>query len=301
MKGNAEAMVWGAFVGDALALGGHWVYNTHVIDTKLGAADRLSAPLTSYHKGKGAGDLTHYGDQMLLLLEHAAAHPGFEPARFADAWGRFMATYGGYLDKASRATLENLAAGQAYPLCASLSDDLGGASRIAPLVFLLRGDAEGMAAAVRGQTAATHNHPGVVQAAELFGRAALHALGGCDPADALNRALADSAALAPLAGMVRQGMESAGEESRAAVARFGPMCALHAALPATVHLLARHGGDLRRALIANVRAGGDSAARGMLAGMVLGARHGMAAIPAEWREGLKTRERIAALLAGAAG
>ncbi len=35
MKDKLRAMVMGAFVGDALALGAHWVYNTNVIDKKF--------------------------------------------------------------------------------------------------------------------------------------------------------------------------------------------------------------------------------------------------------------------------
>lgn len=299
MKTNADAMVWGAFVGDALALGAHWVYDTNEIDLKLGSTDRFRAPIASYHKGKQAGDQTHYGDQMMLLLASVAAHDRFDPSRFATEWGQFLSSYGGYVDQASRATRDNLAAGKAFPQCGSSSDDLGGAARIAPLVFRYHGQPAEMVAAVKDQTAVTHNHPGVVQAAELFGRAALHALEGCDPAEALTRALADSASLAPLADMVQRGLASAAEDTRPAIGRFGQMCPLHAALPATAHLLAKYGGDLRQALIANVLAGGDSAARGMLAGMVLGARHGVVAIPAAWREGLLAGGRIQALLSKA--
>ena len=64
-----KAAVIGAFVADALSLGVHWVYNTGVIDKKLGRVEHYYDPLTSYHKGKKAGDFTHYGDQMLVLLE----------------------------------------------------------------------------------------------------------------------------------------------------------------------------------------------------------------------------------------
>ncbi|HVN71040.1 MAG TPA: ADP-ribosylglycohydrolase family protein [Desulfomonilia bacterium] len=53
---------------------------------------------------------------------------------------------------------------------------------------------------------------------------------------------------------------------------------------------------MREALIQNVMAGGDSAARGMAVGMVLGAHLGVEAIPQEWIEGLKKREEIEELL-----
>ena len=67
-----KAAVIGAFVADALSLGVHWVYNTDVIDKKLGRVEHYYDPMTSYHTGKKAGDFTHYGDQMMVLLESAS-------------------------------------------------------------------------------------------------------------------------------------------------------------------------------------------------------------------------------------
>jgi ADP-ribosylglycohydrolase len=49
-------------------------------------------------------------------------------------------------------------------------------------------------------------------------------------------------------------------------------------------------------LIQNVMAGGDSAARGMAVGMLLGAHLGEAAIPASWLAELEPREEIVELL-----
>jgi hypothetical protein len=41
MKDNYKAMVMASFVADSLALGVHWVYNTHVIDRKFGRVEHL--------------------------------------------------------------------------------------------------------------------------------------------------------------------------------------------------------------------------------------------------------------------
>ena len=297
MKDGADAMVWGAFCADALALGPHWVYNTHVIDAKFGTVESYKAPLTSYHAGKSAGDLTHYGDQMLTLLEYLGSHPEFDPEGFTQHLRAFFSSYAGYFDQASKATLSNLAEGKRFPQCGSASEDLGGAARIAPLVFRYRRNPEALWDAVRAQTAATHNHDMVIRAAELFSRTTLHVLAGLDPRAALTTALGESSALVPLSAMVEQGLASTSQDTRTAIAGFGQMCSLSAALPATVHLIATYAGDFKQALIANVMAGGDSAARGMLAGMVLGAHLGLEAIPAAWRQELIAGPRIAQLLA----
>ncbi len=63
-----------------------------------------------------------------------------------------------------------------------------------------------------------------------------------------------------------------------------------------VHLIAKYENDLKEALIQSVMAGGDSAARGMLVGMVLGAHLGPDSLPMEWVSKLIDREKIEVLL-----
>jgi ADP-ribosylglycohydrolase len=63
-----------------------------------------------------------------------------------------------------------------------------------------------------------------------------------------------------------------------------------------VHLIAKYENDLKEALIQSVMAGGDSAARGMLVGMVLGAHLGPESLPIEWVSELADREKIEILL-----
>ena len=63
-----------------------------------------------------------------------------------------------------------------------------------------------------------------------------------------------------------------------------------------VHLIAKYEDNLEEALIQSVMAGGDSAARGMLVGMVLGAHLGPGSIPGKWLSKLVRRKEIDALL-----
>jgi len=93
MKDKAKGMVMASFVADSLALGVHWVYNTHVIDRKFGRVEHLEKPLgKSYHGTKGAGDFTHYGDQTLVLLESVAECSGFDLMRFSQSWSCLLYT-----------------------------------------------------------------------------------------------------------------------------------------------------------------------------------------------------------------
>ena len=58
------------------------------------------------------------------------------------------------------------------------------------------------------------------------------------------------------------------------------------AFPAICHLLLRHPDDVVAGLTANVEAGGDSAARGMIIGMIHGARPAAKPLPEYWLKDL---------------
>ena len=296
MTTKTQAAVMGAFVADALSLGVHWVYNTAVIDKKFGRIKKFHDPLTSYHKGKRAGDFTHYGDQMLVLLRTIGRGNGFDADRFAQSWRDFFADYTGYFDQATKTTLENMATGGDLTRSASTSDDLAGASRMAPLVSLYADDREGLIQSTRAQTAVTHNDPRVIEAAEFFAYTVSAVLQGQTPTTAIEATLDGGFADGEIAPLIRMGLESKDRDTRQTIAEFGQMCSVEAGLPGAMHLIARHENDFETAMVENVMAGGDSSARGMLAGMVLGAAHGMAAIPDEWITGLNAGKRIEELL-----
>jgi ADP-ribosylglycohydrolase len=296
MEDKVKAALYGAFVADALSLGPHWVYNVNVIDKKYGVVDHFFAPLTSYHKGKRAGDLTHYGDQMLTLLEAVAAIGGFDIERFKRDWRAFMDTYAGYFDQATKATLQNMDNGWDYPDCGSKSTDLGGAARIAPLVAVYASDLSRLIESARAQTKLTHNNRVVIAGAEFFARVVYRVLGGSKPSEAMQTAISEVEDHDALKDWLADGMESRSLDSRPTIADFGQMCEIEAAFPATIHLIVKYEDNFKQALIANVMAGGDSAARGMLTGMVLGAYHGIAGIPEAWIAELNSIERINALI-----
>lgn len=292
MKENKKGMVFGSFVGDALALGPHWVYNTNVIDKKFGRVQQYFDPLVSYHAGKKKGDFTHYGDQMLLLLESLATASGFDQTKFAEAWQSFFNDYEGYRDKATLATRQNMTEGNNILESGSSSDDLGGAARIAPIVYRYANDMESAIQAARYQTALTHNNPSVLDSAAFFVRLALRALAGEKPSEAVPHLLEDYFQDTDIGDTVSLGLASQDKDTRTIIAAFGQMCSVEAALPGTIHLITQYENDFKEALVENVMAGGDSAARGMLVGMVLGAYHGFDALPKDWVDTLNARDKI---------
>jgi ADP-ribosylglycohydrolase len=135
----ARSAVLGALVADAASLGLHWIYDPGRIADVAGERPEFLEPdLRHYHgtsayfahKGKRAGDSTHYGEQLLVLLRSLAATGGaFDPA---DYERRFVASFGpggtwvGYIDYATRETLRNLDAAERAALSAARAFDLGG-------------------------------------------------------------------------------------------------------------------------------------------------------------------------------
>lgn len=294
MRDKAVAMVMASFAADSLALGAHWIYDTAEIDKRFGRVDSLLKPASdSFHATKDVGEFTHYGDQAMILLESVAHCKGFDRIHFASSWRAFLETYDGYRDHATKDTLKNLDAGTAPDKAGSDSSDLGGAARIAPLVFALRGDRQKLLSGAKTQTIMTHNHPLVAKSAEFLADCLWRILQGSTPLNAVREASGEQAELQKL---VLKGLESAGRPSRETIKEFGQMCETTAALPCVIHLVSRYENDLKTALVENVMAGGDSAARGMVVGMILGAYLGPQAIPAEWLNDLKAGSRITQLL-----
>ena len=297
MSDRIKALILGSFIGDSLSLGVHWEYNPHKIAKTHGRVESYLAPEEdSYHPGKKAGDFTHYGDQEMVLLESVAARGGFDLADYARRWRELFDGYQGYVDKATKATLENFASGAGPDGSGSDSTDLSAASRIAPLFLNYGGDLEGLLGQVRAMVAMTHNNPQVLDAAAFLARAVHQALEGAGTREALEAALEADYGSGLVRGWVEQGLASLDQETMRAVGHFGRACPVENLLPGVIHILAKHPEDLKEGLVESVMTGGDNAARAAYVGTLLGAVKGLEAIPGEWREGLSKGRRIMELL-----
>ncbi len=274
MRERAEAMVLASFAADSHALGAHGIYDRNEIASRFGRIDRLlPAPPGSPDDGRPRGSFTTYGEESLRVLRHLSNE------------GRFAAD-------AFRKSL-----GAVHPATNALPD-LAAAARLAPLVYLYRDDIAALTDLAGEQASITHSGGRARTCAGLFARVTWNALNGKTPRAALS-SVADSfeaESSAEIAELVRQGIESASSATTEAADRFGQGASVESALPLTLHLIAKHEGSLENALIENVAAGGESAVRGMLVGMVLGAFHGREAIPDGWASELRAFKEIDSLL-----
>ncbi len=300
MKPTPQILIT-SLAGDALCLGPHWIYDQREIAQKLGRITGYAAPLTSYHPGKQAGDFTHYGDQTLILLRSLAEHGRFDLTGFAAEWRAFWedpATHS-YRDGATKATLENLRKGARPAEAASDSHDIAGAARIAPLFLLKWESDEALLQAARAQTGFTHRDPQVIETAEFFARVTLSVQSGTEISTALRetaalthwQAIPDGWFAAAVASMTSR------EPDAVAAHALGLSCYVADAFPVICHLLLRHPEDPVKALTTNAEAGGDSAARALLMGMVYGALPNATPLPGDWITGLRARAEIQLLIA----
>ena len=297
MNDRAKAMVLASFAADALALGVHWIYNTNVIDKKWGRVEEYIQPeRPTFHPSKDIGDFTHYGDQTLVLLNSVAADSGFNIINFADEWQQFSKSYEGYIDGATKATLENIKAGKQPTEAGSDSNDLAGAARIAPLVYSYRDDITKLIDSARAQTTVTHNNQEVIDTAAFFGSVAFTVLNGKRPLNAIQLTLEEQFNREPYSTWVEEGLKSTEKDTRQAMLDLGQMCEIQAAFPCVIHLIAKYEDNLKEGLIENAMAGGDSAGRGLTVGMVLGAHLGIDAIPPKWLSDLKAYQQIVDLM-----
>lgn len=297
MKENGKGMVLASFVGDSLALGVHWIYDTARIEKEFGRVDRLLKPASrSYHHTKQRGEFTHYGDQTFVLLESLAAKRGFDLDDFAARWRRLFEDYDGYYDQATKATLQNFSLRKRPIDAGSVSNELSGASRIAPLVFCYKNDLDALVEAARIQTKMTHNNPNVIDSAEFFARVSWLVLHGAPPVLAIEDVSNERFDKSPLWEWVQDGIESKTSESVSTIVRFGQNCHVDEAFAGVVHLIAKYENNLEEALVQAVMAGGDSAGRGLVVGMVLGAHLGEQALSEQWISGLQRRGEILDLL-----
>ena len=267
-----EALVYGAFLADSYALGGHWIYDQDELASSSLDLNSLNAPLCEYHPGKKAGDFSHYGDQALWLLESLALEGEFSLASYGLRWKEYMGEYRGYIDGAAKDTYKALKSGKNFYECGSSSKDISVIGRIAPLVYIYSDDKAKLLEAVRLHTSFTHSKS-LEESAIFFASVCFEVLHGKTIATAIDKEAENSTD--EIKRYVILAKKSLQLPSKEALKELGISCSIHGAFPSVVHLLLNYSEDFSKAMRVNLLSGGDSCARGMIVGMILGAWLGM--------------------------
>ncbi len=279
--------MFGAFIADAAALGFHWLYDPDRIAECAGGDPAFREPDAAdfdgykgvfVHGRKSAGDLSQYGAQLRLAVQSMAASEGiFDVAEFQDRFAAYFDAGGdwcGYIDKATRGTLQNLRAEMRTP--SGVEDDQLPAVARLPAVMandaILGGDIDAaISVTSTGSTAATW---GPVAASLL--RAAY---GGASP----KQAAGDVVSRLPRDIAEALHFETDETDTVVFAGQVGRACPLPQAIPVIFHIC-RHARTYPEAVTRNILAGGDSCGRALILGAVFGAAYGFqgCGIPASW-------------------
>jgi len=294
--------IWGQLVGDAACLGTHWIYDLDQLAAQFPEPRGFEPPAPGhYHAAKKPGEQTHYGDAALVMLDSVARLGRFDPADFGAQFIRFFATpeYRGYLDGATRGTLENYRrfakehSGEAFDYQQGADDDqLATATRLAPVVVAHRSDPD-LLNVVERATRVCQNNGRAVAAMKANALILKAALDGADPRD-MEGTLEEIAARMPeidpefgpeVQGWIRAALANTQSVVEATL-EFGQSCPLPHSFPAALHAALKHRHSFEDAILSTLRAGGDNAGRAALLGAWLGAYGGVQGIPEAWRNRL---------------
>ena len=241
---------------DSYLLGSHWVYDEEQLQNLPIDWESLNPPQAMWHKGKTAGDFTHYGDQSVFLLEYLQNHKTFDKKDFYSFWTSKMSSYKGYIDGATRNALENIG---------SANNDLSICGRIAPLL-LVASSKDTFLHDISELVTITHNSELAKTATKFFAELLWDTKENQDLQGNIQKLKQNYPTLLK---WIDDGVASKTQDTFSVIRDFGPACGIDGGFAGAIHLLSL-GDDFKTTMQKNAKAGGDSSARGMAVAMILG-------------------------------
>ena len=269
-------LVLTSLVTDAYCLGTHWIYDENQLINNDIRWEELNKPLAIWHKGKSAGDFTHYGDQTYWLYEFLKDKDSFDENEYLKFWFEKMKTYTGYIDGASRDTILNIE--NSVTPSGSNSHDLSIVGRIVPLLKVSKTKEEFLQN-VEKFVKLTHNSKEAVKSADFFANLLLMVLEKNDIEKSIVQL--KSSYDSYFQDMIQKGLDSKNSDTFKTIREFGPACDINGGFSGVIHHLCKYD-NLKDMLISNSKAGGDTSARAMIASVILLANKQMSEIPKNW-------------------
>ena len=249
-KDKLKGLLWGSFLGDAYA-----------------SNDGLSL----------------YGRQMLWLTEYIVQSKVYDPFAFGDIWKQKMSQENGHLDKASSDTLANLKSGRTYLGAGSGSHDLSVVGRHAPILYALKGMDE-MLESVKFHTCLTHMSKEAIDTSKYIAEVTLAMIYNLDVPNTLHERAKFYGK--EVESEVEKGFKLKDEPLKVVLKELGTGSDIEGGLALTIYFLLNHHENFSTLMQENLKAGGDATARGMVMGMIVGARYGFETISPLWIENI---------------
>ena len=273
-----KELVLSTLVSDAYSLGAHWIYDEKQLETLDLNWEELNEPKSIWHKGKVVDDFTHYGDQTLWLYNFLEDKKSFDASEYIEYWKSKIESYNGYIDGATRETLENIK-NDVTPT-GSLSTDLSIIGRITPLLLVSKSK-EDFLENVKNFVSCTHNSNEAIVSSKFFASLLLKVLLGKSIEESILE-LKDSFDT-KIQAYIINGIASKTNDTFTTIREFGPACDIEGGFEGVIHLLCKYD-NLKDMLIANAKAGGDTSSRAMIATMIFMAQKDkkLTQIPTSW-------------------
>jgi ADP-ribosylglycohydrolase len=275
-KEKINEIITAILVTDSYSLGSHWVYDETQLNELPINWETLNAPQAMWHKGKKAGDFTHIGDQLHWLNTFLQDKKTFDTTSYLKFWQDKMSTYDGYIDGATRGTLENISQGKEL---GSDSDDFSVIGRISPLLLVSKNEDE-FVHNVENFVKLSHNSTNVIESAIFFARLLFRVIDGKNIEEEISSL--KNAFNSFIIENVEKGIASKDSNTFNTIRNFGPACGVEEGFSGIIHLLTKYPSDLKKLLIQNAKAGGDTSSRAMVATMIMVANNSSESIPKEW-------------------
>ena len=267
MNKQISNSIMASLVADAYSLGAHWVYDEEQLKNLSIDWETLNDAHSMWHKGKVKGDFTHYGDQTLFLLEYISKHKEFRKSDYYPFWREKMSNYDGYIDAATRNTLLSMG---------SESTELSICGHIAPLLI----DADSKDTFLKRAkefTEITHNSKLAIDSTLFFAELLWDSK---ESQDIKKNIKLLKNKYPDLSTWIDVGVKSKDADTFTTIRDFGPACGIDGGFAGVIHLLSLED-DFKTIMQKNLKAGGDSSARGMVVAMILGTQNDFE-LPQEW-------------------
>lgn len=301
MQNRSKNMVLGALVADAATMGLHWIYDQDHIRKRVPEAPEFTTPQAENYEGVPAyfahpnrvpGQQSQYGEQLIVMQRALAQNNGaFDLQTYIKAFCAhfgYGGTYVGYIDHATRGSLDNFAKAEEDKLAQTRGavdvqmPAIAKLPGLIPALWAQKISGDAFDATVDDAIRATSDH----EEARAYGRICAHMMAAALYADDMTTIIEAGCNVAegePL-DRLNQALAMTDQDTNAATKHFGLACDLSYGVPSVTHNMVTTP-SFRDAIRNNIYAGGDNCGRAMLLGAVMGALYGVGGdngIPPEW-------------------
>ena len=324
MNDHIRGLVWGSFIGDALAMPVHWYYDRAALHRDYGIVREYLPPRNPhadsilwrseytppnergdilreqaqywgqrgihYHQFLRAGENTLNLQLAKVLIESLVARGGYDADDYLRRYLEFMLTPGQhrdtYVEEYHRKFFTAYARGTALRKCAGSDIHIGGLAHVGVLSAFFSTDAKAAREAVREHISLTHRSDEVLAAGDALARMLCAVAAGADLRAAIFEHSTDWFSK-------RKAEQWSREPDEIVIGhRVSPACYIADAFPASLYLAWKYADDFETGVIANANVGGDNCHRGAVVGALLGAASRTARMPSRFVEGMHDAARL---------